>query len=268
MKRITFSILLTFFTTFIFANGVIVLEGVYQGKNIYVQNPFSASGIGFCVQEVRVNGDLTTDEIASSAFEIDLNNFGLRIGDDVEVKILHKDGCKPNVLNPEVLNPKSTFKIANISINGDFVLQWSTTLESGKLTYDVEQFRWNKWVKVGEVQGSGKPTLNKYSFKVVPHSGKNKFRVKQVDYTGQPRLSNTVETVSPIAGVSHSPAKVSKTLGFYVDKDVSVETLYEIYDQYGNIVKRGFASTVDAASLSKGVYYLNYDNVMTEFIKK
>ena len=44
--------------------------------------------------------------------------------------------------------------------------------------------------------------------------------------------------------------------------------MYEIFDQFGNIVKRGYASTIDAANLTKGVYYLNYDNKMESFIKK
>jgi hypothetical protein len=49
----------------------------------------------------------------------------------------------------------------------------------------------------------------------------------------------------------------------------SGNTLYEIYDQYGNIVKRGYANRVEVASLKKDLYYLNYDNKMGEtFIKR
>jgi hypothetical protein len=44
--------------------------------------------------------------------------------------------------------------------------------------------------------------------------------------------------------------------------------MYEIYDQYGNVVKRGFGSSIDASNLSKGGYFLNYDNKMGEFFKK
>ena len=36
--------------------GVIILEGNYQGKNLYIQNPFGSGGVGFCVTEVKVNG--------------------------------------------------------------------------------------------------------------------------------------------------------------------------------------------------------------------
>ncbi len=268
MKKIVFSIFLSFITVLSFANGVIVIEGVYQGKNVYVKNPFSAAGVGFCVQEVRVNGDVTTDEIASSAFEIDLRNFQFKKGDHVEIKIIHKDDCKPKVLNPEVLNPKSTFVIKTMEVDEDFVLKWSTTEESGKLTFYIEQFRWNKWVKVGEIEGAGTPALNSYEFKTVPHFGKNKFRVKQVDYTGQPKLSKTVERKSKVETVAFAPKKVSSNISFYYPDDSPAETLFEVYDQYGNIVKRGFSAKLEAGDLSKGVYYLNFDNVMAQFIKK
>ena len=36
--------------------GVIVLEGNYMGKNIFVKNPFGGAGVGFCVFEVTING--------------------------------------------------------------------------------------------------------------------------------------------------------------------------------------------------------------------
>ena len=185
-----------------FSTGVIVLEGNYQGKNLYVQNSFAASGVGFCVQEVRVNGNVTTDEITSSAFEIDFRNLQLKLGDKVEVRITHKDDCKPKVLNPEVLKPKSTFEVLTIGVDKDLTFKWTTKGETGKLPYVVEQFRWNKWVKVGEVEGNGTPAENSYSFKVTPHSGKNQLRIKQIDYTGQPKLSKTVDYNSTVPDIT------------------------------------------------------------------
>lgn len=247
--------------------GVIILEGNYQGKNLYVQNPFGAGGVGFCVTEVLVNGNITTDEINSSAFEVDFKPHKLNIGEKVEIKIKHKEDCKPKVLNPEVLKPKSTFEVISMTIEKDGTVKWSTKSETGKLAFAVEQFRWNKWVKVGEVEGNGTPGTNNYTFKITAHSGKNQIRVRQTDYSGQPRLSKPVDFMSDAPDVTFAPAKVSKDISF-VASDKPVETLYEIYDQYGNVVKRGFGSTVDASNLAKGGYFLNYDNKMGEFIKK
>lgn len=244
--------------------GVVVLDGRYQGKNLFVQNPFSEAGVGFCVFEVTVNDQIATDEINSSAFEVDLGNYGLKIGDPVLVRIKHKDGCTPVVLNPEVLKPKSTFDIVSQSVSTEGLYTWITTNETGELPYIVEQKRWNKWVKVGEVMGLGKPGENRYEFKVTPHSGENTFRVRQVDLTKRSRLSDGVRYTDPsVAPVSWGPAKPKEEIVF------SANTLYEIYDQYGNIVKRGYANKVDVSTLKKDLYYLNYDNKMGEsFIKR
>ena len=258
---------LTFITTGFAQGGVIILEGNYQGKNLYVQNPFGSGGVGFCVNEVLVNGNITTDETNSSAFEIDFKPHKLNIGDKVEIKIKHKEDCKPKVLNPEVLKPKSTFEVMSMTVDKDGTVKWSTKSETGKLAFAVEQFRWNKWVKVGEVDGKGTPATNNYEFKVTPHSGKNQVRVRQTDYSGQPRLSKPVDFTSEVPDVTFAPLKVAKDISF-VAADKPIETMYEIYDQYGNVVKRGFGSSVDASNLAKGGYFLNYDNKMGEFIKK
>lgn len=183
MKRLVLILLLFFVSqsTISAQRSVIILEGTYQGKVLYVQNPFGPGGVGFCVTEVKVNGNITTDETNSSAFEIDLKPHKLNLGDKVEIKIFHKDGCRPKVLNPEVLKPKSTFEVISINLDKSGMLKWSTRAETGKLTFYVEQLRWNKWVKVGEVEGVGTPAINNYSFKVLFHSGKNQYRVRQTD---------------------------------------------------------------------------------------
>lgn len=242
---------------------IIVLEGHYQGKNIYVQNPFAGSGIGFCTIKVTVNEDVTSDEINSSAYEVDLTQHNLKMGDALTIKIYHKLDCGPKVLNPEVLRPKSTFETISINVGSDRVLTWKTKGEQGKLTYIVEQYRWNKWIKVGEVDGVGTAEENSYKFEVTAHSGENKFRVKQVDYTGQPRMSPTAKFADPSAAeVTFTPLKVKDVLEF------SAPTMFEIFDSYGNIVKKGFGQKVDCVNLRPGFYYLNYDNKNDKFTKK
>lgn len=248
---------------FIASAGNIIIDGNFQGKNLYVQNPFAGSGVGFCVQKVEVNGQVTTDEINSSAFEIDFNNYQFKIGDKITVKITHKDDCKPKVLNPEVLKPKSTFEMNTMKLESDGALKWSTKNETGKLPFIIEQYRWNKWVKAGEVDGKGIGDNNDYIYIITTlHSGENQIRIKQVDYTNQPRYSKPVKFVSTIPEVTFTPQRVTKEINF------SSETLYEIYDQFGNIVKKGFNKSLDCSNLAKGVYYLNYDNKTAEFIKK
>lgn len=239
----------------------IVINGIYQGKDLYVKNPFSDDGAGFCVYEVIVNGETTKDEINSSAFAIDFNILGIKSGEDLEVIIRHKDGCSPLVLNPEAIKPHSTFKVTDIDVSNN-ILTWTTTNESGSLPFIVEQFRWNKWVKAGEVQGNGKG--GDYKFKLEPYSGSNKVRVKQVDYTDEPRYSEAVEYTSNVPKVDFSPKqKVEDVIKF------TAPTRYEIFDIYGNLVETGYGSSVDVSNLErKGEYYLNYDSSFGETFKK
>ncbi len=258
-----FIIILFLVTGFsVFASDEIVLKGVYQGKNIYIMNPFSSSGVGFCVFEVTVNGQLTTDEINSSAFEIDLTIFQFSKGDKLIIIIKHKDGCLPKVINPEVLKPQSTYNASLMKISRDGLFTWTTTGESGSLYFYIEQFRWNKWVRVGKIKGKGTTGTNKYSFKVHPHSGNNRFRIKQIDYTRKPRYSKEVRHRSMLPPVTFEPKKPSTEIVF------SRETTYEIYDYYGNLVDKGFTARVNISKLKKGDYFLNYGTKTETFKKK
>ncbi|MBU0763607.1 MAG: hypothetical protein KJ607_02105 [Bacteroidetes bacterium] len=256
-------LLLCLFSLAIYAqSSEIKLDGIFQGKNLYVVNPFASSGVGFCVYEVTVNGQVTTDEINSSAFEIDLSMFQFKLGDKLEIEIKHKDNCKPKVLNPEVLQPKSTYNLETIEVDRTGMLNWRTTDEAGKLPFYVEQYRWNKWIRVGEVEGKGTTGPNDYTVKIVPHSGENKFRVKQVDYTKKPRYSDEVVYRSILPEVTLESKKASDELIF------SSETMYEIWDNYGNILLKGVGDKVDISKLNKGKYWVMFDNIMDQFTKK
>lgn len=262
MKKTVFTLLASALVAPAMA-GVIVLEGNYQGKNIYVQNPFASEGVGFCTFEVQVNGKTTTDEINSSAFEIDLTFFQLALGTPVEIKIKHKDDCKPRVVNPEVLKPMSTFEVTALGISKDGKLNVTTTNETGKLPYKIEQFRWNKWVEVGEFDGKGSAESNDYTVQLTTlHNGANRFRVKQMDHRGKPRYSFETKTNTVLPEVTFQPGdgkKVDAAINF------SESTLYEIYNAYGNIVDKGMGKRVDVTKLEKGEYYLNYDTKTASF---
>ena len=243
------------------------VEGHYQGKNLFVQNPEDEDGFGFCVTRATVNGDPIADGIQSSAFEIDFSAFNVSIGDPVFIVLEHGLGCKPKILNPEVLLPKSTYIIKDLKCTPDGSLTWTTTGESGKLPYVIEQYRWNKWVSIGEVDGNGTSGENTYTFKVAAHSGENKVRVAQTDHTGRKKPSTEVTfTDASVKEPILSPLKVKEKINFSAG-GTPVETKYEIYDAYGNIVKKGVGSVVDCANLKKGAYYINYDNKIEKFIK-
>jgi hypothetical protein len=244
-----------------FQAGVIVIEGSYQGKNLFIQNPFAGSGVGFCVTEVTVNEQLTTDEIQSSSFEIDFEPFRFNLGDKVVVRIKYKDDCKPRVMNSEDLKSTSTFEVTTIKVDENG-LKWSTTGESGPVPYHIEEYRWGRWIKVGEVQGKGLAAKTDYTFKIKLHSGIHKFRVGQTVEGSKPRYSLSAEFKSNLPEVSFYPIKVTKDINF------SAETQFEVYDEYGTMVKSGQGTSVDVGALAKGIYYLNFDSKTDKFIKK
>ena len=263
MKNTVCACLVLISFNWMYANaGVLIVEGKYQQKNLYIQNGFSSNGVGFCAYEVKVNGQVTTDEVNSSAFEIDFSPFKFKAGDKITIEIGHKDGCMPKILNPEAIKPRPTFDLLSIDINKDAVLTWGTKNELGSLPYIVEQFKWNKWVYVGEINGEGTIAQHIYNFKIVPTSGENKFRVKQVGYGGLPRYSKEATYTSFMDKPSFKLEDGSKTVSF------SNETTFEVYDYYGSVLKKGFGSSVDISSLPKGKYYLCYDNVVSEIEKK
>ncbi|MBL7884086.1 MAG: hypothetical protein JNL69_08450 [Bacteroidia bacterium] len=257
-------IILFFISLFVFTAttqaGSIVVEGKFQDKNLYIQNGYSGNGVGFCTYEIIINGQVSTDEVNSSAFEIDFSAFEIKPGTPVTVEIRHKDDCSPKVLNPEALKPRATFEVVTINVDKNGLLNWETKNEMGSLPYIVEQFRWNKWIPIGEVKGNGTMEKNTYSFQTTAHSGENKFRVKQVGYGSVAKTSSSVSYVSTISQPSYT--KNSANIQF------SGETLYEVFDAYGNVVKRGFGNTLAIDNLAKGDYYLCYDNIMADFKKK
>jgi len=51
--------------------GALSIEGSYQGKNLYVQNPMDDDGFGYCATKVTVNGDIMPGGTNMGAFEID-----------------------------------------------------------------------------------------------------------------------------------------------------------------------------------------------------
>lgn len=261
-----FLTLIALFVLNVAAFAALSVEGTYQGKNLYVQNPMDDEGFGYCATKVTVNGDIMPGGTSMGAFEIDFSLFNIEIGEPVFIVIEHHDGCKPKILNPEVLLPRSTFTVTKMNITVGGKLTWSTTGEQGKLPFIVEQYRWNKWVAVGEVQGKGSGGENSYEFEVSPHSGENTVRIVQIDHSGTKRPSKEVKFMSTTPVVTKTPAKVKNEIKF-IANNAPIETRYEIYDAYGNIVKKGVGSSVNCANLLRGVYYINFDNVNEKFIK-
>ncbi|MDZ4664666.1 MAG: hypothetical protein SGJ15_07300 [Bacteroidota bacterium] len=84
----------------------LVIEGVYNGKDLLIKNSFGKNGIGFCISGLKVNGNYTTDEPYADMFKVDLSIHKLKIGDKVEIKVFYNDSCGP-IKEPIIMNPGS-----------------------------------------------------------------------------------------------------------------------------------------------------------------
>ncbi len=253
--------LFLFATTVAMAN-VYVYTGVYQGKDLYVKNPFAPDGVGFCVFEVLVNGEVTSDEVNSSAFAIDLGLFGFNMGQAVEVVIRTKDSCEPSLVNPAAIAPESTFELQSLSSPERGLVRFSTMNEVGPLPFVVEQFKWNKWVEVAEVDGQGlSDKANVYNVNVPLHSGMNTFRVVQRDVNGA-RISAKKE----VEGLDVEVVILSEKFTNYLE--FSSETSYEVYNVYGLVVASGYGKKVDATAWKPGTFYVNFDQHFGRTVRK
>src|ERR1041385_1086611 len=57
------------------------VKGTYNGKDIFIKNSFGGNGIGFCVSQVNVNKNITTDEINDGVFRVNLELHKLKLGE-------------------------------------------------------------------------------------------------------------------------------------------------------------------------------------------
>lgn len=255
------SIALTLFMTLPGLAEVIIISGIYQGKDLYVKNPMTADGSGYCVFEVLVNGQVTSDQLNSASFAVDLATWKLNPGDPLEIVLRCKENCDVKILNPEVIYPNSTFEITSLSVSPTGGMEWTTEKEGAPLTYVIEQFRWNKWIKVGETKGQGKPESCRYNYSVNLHSGVNTFRIYQMDYKGQ-HTSEEYKVGSTTPEIKIKSLKVSNSIEF------SGITDFEVVSEFGTLITAGRGQSIDASKFFKGKYYVNYDNKVGAIVEK
>jgi hypothetical protein len=240
---------------------VVIISGIYQGKDLYVQNPMTADSSGHCVFEVLVNGQITADQLNSASFAVDLAIWKLNAGDALEIVLRCKENCEVKILNPEVIYPSSTFEITSLTVSTTGEMEWSTEKETTPLNFVIEQFRWNKWINVGEVKGLGKLETCRYNFSVNLHAGTNTIRIYQLDHKGQ-HSSEEYKVESAYPEVKIKSLKVSDAIEF------SSITQYEVISEFGALVTSGRGQTINTTKYTKGKYYVNFDNKVGAMVEK
>lgn len=235
------------------------MTGEYQGKNVYVQNPLSKDKINFCASEVYLNEKLINTSPKTSAFEIDLS--GLDIGAPVFIKIVHKEGCVPKIINPQVIRSKSKFQFLMVNADAQ-AISWSTVGELPFGKFFLEQYRNKAWVNISTVAGKGSFESNQYNFPPSHHSGDNKYRLKHVQSDGKMFFSPVFSYFNEAEPISFFPTMVVDNI------TLSRETEYRVIDSFGNQITQGRGREIDLKGLKAGLYFLYIDNREERFVKK
>ncbi len=239
--------------------GEIVVSGIYQGKNLFVQNPFAGNEQGYCVEDVYINNVKKMSNLKHSAFEIDLSY--MEIDDPVTIRITHKDGCIPKIINPQVLRPSTGFQFLTFKATPQG-LEWTTSGESSKFIYQVEQFVNSSWLLIKRFEAKNEGA-GVYSLPVTHTSGPNKYRIKvQNSETHQMFYSRTIEYTSTGDPVTFYPKSVTNKI------TLSRKVPYEVLGTDKKVIKKGVGTEIPLADLKMGVYYLNIDNRTEKFLKK
>jgi hypothetical protein len=146
--------------------------------------------------------------------------------------------------------------ISNLKLDDRGFVSWTGQQSAKGLIYQLEQYRWHKWVKVAEVDGRPGSYTSSYGIRILPYHGINTIRI---------RTSNPDCTSDSIMVDLHEPEVTCKKNKKKKEILFSPETLFEIIDAKGVTVKHGYGAVVCYSDLPKGTYTLNYDNESMAF---
>lgn len=237
----------------------LLLTGVYQGKNLYVQNPVVANMSSYCTQEVYVNGRIVASSLKTSAYTIDLSF--LSTGESVVIRITHLVDCVPKIINPQAIRLKGDFQflIAQADRND---IRWSTRGEKPGAKFFLEQFVMGEWQPKLTLDAKGDVEANTYSIAAQHNSGTNRYRIRFLAPDGTVTLSREFVFRSDQQPVTFYPVRVRDQI------TLSRQAEYEIQDAKGRMVLRGEGKFIDVLQLDPGLYYLMVDNRKERFMKK
>lgn len=154
--------------------------------------------------------------------------------------------------------------------NAEFTLRadstgWTEVCIKGKFngTIAVQDYRWNKWV------GMSYFTLNSTGdtcmvTNIPMHSGMNRLRLQM-----HPADTTIKWFCSADISVSNGRRLPNNGLKPRYGLEDTIHlpqfSKWEIYDQYGNLMRTGSSWLIPLSGLNGGGYFLNYDNITIEF---
>ncbi len=247
--------------------GEIIIAGIYQGKNLFVQNPRLEDNKGYCANEVYVNDEKVISNIKIAAFEIDLSY--LEMNEPVTIRITHKDGCAPRLINPQVIKPSGGFQIENVEVLPT-AIHWTTRDENPNFVYSIESLRNGNWIVLEKhsARGEGDGT---YSVPIMHPLGDSKYRIKAQNVDNHKTFYSKTITFNPANVPPPPPAPEPVTFTPVNPKEelnLSREVDFEIMDAQKRVVMKGQGQKIDIKTLKAGTYYLKVEEQLEKFVKK
>lgn len=145
-------------------------------------------------------------------------------------------------------------KIDNLSFDKSGQIKWTTINEKANAKFDVEEWRWAKWVIIGQINGTGN---GNYSCSFLADTT---CRIYQVRITSGQYHSASINYPNPIKiDISGSCSK--QVIRFHH------MTKFEVWDKYENKILSGCDSILIFSDFKKGNYHLNVGDKLTQFFK-
>lgn len=175
--------------------GKLELSGQYVGENLYFQNPEDGDGFGFCVDSVFINNLKYVDStLNKSAFELPLSKLNLILGSTLDIKVYHKSGCKPKVLNPGPYKiSKLEFLEIHLDKKGNLSWKVKNEMKGVRNSFLIERLGIDgKWSLISEVDQKWEE-INDYILKINIIKGENIYRIKTLQSWNKFIFSNEVK---------------------------------------------------------------------------
>ncbi|MEM1406069.1 MAG: hypothetical protein AAGG59_04800 [Bacteroidota bacterium] len=260
MRRITLFFTLHVICIAKLLGGELVLSGAYQGKDVFVQNPFNRVTSSFCTQKLFVNDRLVLEDPKVSAFKIDLSY--LAIDDLVVIRIEHREGCRPTIINQYVLKTVADFKFLSAEVDNNSV-RWTTFGEKQPGVFTVQRETQKPgWEELGSVQGKQNLSDNFYAMSAGHVKGENKYRVRYSSNDGFEAYSLDLYYTKVDTLITFKPVIATSQL------TLSDSTAFKVLDFQGKLIKQGSGREVLLINLKPGEYFLEIQNRREKFIKK
>jgi hypothetical protein len=232
------------------------LAGFYQGKDIYIRNPYVFTENRFCIESIMINEQemITSPRVASIRIDLD----GFAMNELVRILVIHSEKCIPDVINPQDLVWREDFRFSSLFALEDGI-SWTTENEYGPGNFTIEYNNQGIWEKVESVQARGASASYEYAIDHPEHE--NLYRVIYEPLDDEPVISKTIDYVRIKEPLSFAPVNVADEITF------SRKVFFEIHDRDGNQIFSGEEKQVNVSGLRKGSYVLYLDGEKFTFNK-